>query len=92
MPSIDQPGHGACVVTAAEKWTWDEVLLNFINSAHEHLVFPTLVKTYDARVTIIVATHSHTFVTGFYDHDEFKKILNLEEESKHSDELSRFYE
>ena len=34
VPSMDQPGHGACVVTGAVKWTWDTELLKSINDAY----------------------------------------------------------
>ena len=74
--SIDQPGCGACVLSASAKWTWDSSLSLRANLASEPLGIPTLVKLNDHRVRIIVAMNSHACVVGCSAHQRFDEILN----------------
>ena len=51
---MDQPRNGACVVTAAGKWTFHEGLLSLISASCEPLGLPTLVKLDKTRVRIML--------------------------------------
>ena len=64
VPSIDHPVNGACVFTAAIKWTYDEGLLLVINAEFKHFGLPTVLKLDNARVRIIVSMWSHALIWG----------------------------
>ena len=99
---MEQPRHGACVITTAGKCIWDEGLLKLINVEHERFGLTTLSKLDNTRVKIIIAMYSHAFMSGCFSHNQLKNMLNgmhvNEDEMKHDtktinlDELSRLCE
>ena len=74
--SIDQPGHGTCVLAASGKWTWDSNLLSRMSTTCDILALPALVKLNDYRVRIIAVMHSHACIDGDSAHQCFNEILS----------------
>ena len=54
VPLINQPRHGAYVLTAAGKWTWCELLLIVINAEHKGFVLQTSLKLDNEILRIII--------------------------------------
>lgn len=101
VPSMEQPGHGAYVLAAAEKWTYDTRLLSTINTECKHFGLPTMPTLDNTRARIIVALFSHAFIASCDSHDKFKSILDkicerlniikLDEDFINSHDMSQFY-
>ena len=73
-----------------------------MNAEHARFRLPKITKLDNARVTIIIALHSHSFMSLCDSNDEFKNVLNkvrgskhklkLHEDASNSHKLSYFYE
>ena len=100
MPSISQPGHGACVLAASGKLTYDSGILKKINIEHKRFGLPTIPELNTARVRIIVVILSQTFMPSCNSHEKLEKNLNnthgkvdttqLDEEKINCHDMSRF--
>ena len=73
--SFYQPCHRACVVTTAEKQTWDSNVRNTINTAYKPLGVPEIVQLDNTKMRIMLVIRRCAFYTRHHAHHDFHGTL-----------------
>ena len=74
-PSPENPEHGSSVLSALEKWSWDDDLRERINTAYQAIGLPKMCMFSGIRLRALLSLFHHSFTTCYESFHTFMEGL-----------------